>query len=281
MYPVLFPSSKIYFSSYVVMLCIAFLTCVFLGVRESRLRNEGFGFVPQTGLSIFIGALLGAKIYHYFQYPETHPDGLWRALIIWESGLVYYGGLIGGSIAAAIDLSIRRIPLIKAADVMVPFLALGEAITRIGCFLNGCCWGRTTTMPWGVRFPKRGWAYVHMKDVGLLDKTAITTPPLHPTQLYMTLGLMAVFVVSMIALRRKRFDGYVCLVYCLLYGLLRFVVECYRGDSVRSVFDMTVSQTISLGLVAFAVAMFAALRVRRRGRNRSAPNEENRPAAAP
>jgi len=256
------------------MLAIAFLAGTFLSVREAEMRRERFQLVPQTGLWGFLGALLGTKFYHYFQYPELHESGIWRTFIIWEGGYVFYGGLIGGMLGVGIHLRMRRTPLIKSADIAVPFLCLGQGIVRIGCFLNGCCWGRQTGVPWAVRFPKVSAVYAYMVDQNVIAEDADKTPAIHPTQLYMMLGLVMIFILLKLALKHKRFDGEVCLFYCYYYGALRFVVETYRGDSARSVLDMTVSQTVSLGLVLFAVLTFGAVKVYARRRVNAACEEQ-------
>jgi len=215
--------------------------------------------VPQTGLYGFLGALLGTKLYHFIQFPERHAHSIWRLFLIWEGGYVFYGGLLGGVLGFGIHLLIRKTPVIRAADIAAPFLALGQAIVRVGCFLNGCCWGPETSLPWGVRFPEGSHVFYHMQTTGVIDKSADYTPPLHPTQLYMVGGLLAIFVLLKHALKHRRFPGEVCLFYCCYYGAVRFVVETYRGDSARSAFHMTVSQAVSLGLVVFALGAFAAV----------------------
>jgi phosphatidylglycerol:prolipoprotein diacylglycerol transferase len=262
MRPELFRIFDVPFHSYRVMLAVAFLACTLLAVRESARRGEGFVIPPATGVWALLGALLGAKAWWAVQY--TAPRQWWRALLLWEGGLVFYGGLLGGTLAVALYLRREKIPLLPAADVMAPYLALGEAITRVGCFLNGCCWGAPSTLPWALRFP-RGCA-VHLAQVqeGAIPADAQQTVPVHPTQLYMTLGLLAAFVVLKGVLKRKTRPGTVVLAYLLLYGAVRFTVEAFRADSARPLLHMTVSQIVSLGLAAGALALFAARALRRR-----------------
>ena len=244
------------FHAYPVMVSIAFVVCTLLAVREGDKRN--LRIPPEGGLWVFLGALIGARAFHIIQYDTV--SHIWAAVLFWQPGLVFYGGLIGGAAAAFLYATYYKMPRIKTGDVIVPYLALGEAITRIGCFLNGCCFGMPTDMPWSVRFPAGSHAFQRHLWEHLIREDAPASLPVHPTQLYMTVGLgLIVFPMLKWVLRRQRFDGQTALSYGLLYGILRFTVEVFRGDSARSVFGMTVSQAISLGLAVFSITMLVAM----------------------
>jgi len=242
------------FHAYRTLLAVSFLVCTLLAARESRRRNEGFLIPPQAGAWGLLGALLGAKIFWAIQY--TAPRHWWRAIFLWEGGLVFYGGLVGGLIVVWAYFRRHRIPPLPAADILAPYVALGEAITRVGCFLNGCCWGAVTGLPWAVSFPAGCAAYGSHLETGLVPPGATHTLPVHPTQLYMVAGLLGAFGLLKWLLARKRFAGEVALGYLFLYGVVRFTVEIFRGDSGRPVADMTVSQLISLGLALAAAALW-------------------------
>ncbi len=252
MRPVLVELYGYQFHAYVTMLSIAFVAATLLGVRESD--KQGLNIPPETGLWIFIAALVGAKAFWIVQYDS--PWRIWRSVFIWEGGLVFYGGLIGGLLAAYAYVRLYRIPTLQAADVCAPYLILGQGITRIGCFLNGCCYGRPTILPVGIQFPPGSHVHHRQLVTGLLEQGAQNTLPVHPTQLYMVLGLFGTFVALKIILARKRFHGQVAAGYLLFYGALRFVVEGLRGDSARSIATLTVSQAISLGLMTVGAAIF-------------------------
>jgi phosphatidylglycerol:prolipoprotein diacylglycerol transferase len=237
--------------AYPAMLAVAFVVCTLLAVREADRR--GLFLPPELGIWTFLGALVGAKAFYILQYGEVRD--LWRALLIWQPGLVYYGGLIGGVLAAWGYARICRIPPLRTADIAVPYLALGQAITRVGCFLNGCCYGRPSGLPWAVTFPPNSHAHEHQLAEGLLEAGATHPLPVHPTQLYMVAGLLVTAIVLKLALDRQRFAGQNVLYYAVLYGVLRFVVESLRGDSARSVMGMTVSQAISLALLLLGAGL--------------------------
>ena len=229
-------------------------------VREAERQKPPIYVSTHGGLWAFFGALIGAKVFWILQYDS--PINLLYALLIWQGGLVYYGGLIGAVLALVIYFRINKLPHFRLGDVAIAYLPLGQAITRIGCFLNGCCWGRlaSESVPWSICFPKNSHAHQDHVSQKLIEKAASHSLPVHPTQLYMVLGLLVILVILKFCLKRKTFDGAVLLLYCFFYGILRFIVEGFRGDSERSIFTLTVSQTISLALILFALTAFFAVR---------------------
>ena len=260
MRPELFSVFGITFFAYRTMLGAAFIVCSLLMARESR-RPGRTPLSPLLGVWALLGALFGARLFYVLQYEDVSRIG--PALYLWDSGLVFYGGLIGGLLAAWTYVRWTRAPALASFDIMAPFLALGEAITRVGCFLNGCCFGTPSSAPWAVAFPAHGFAFEAQHSAGLIGPEAAASLPVHPAQLYMTLGLVAVFAVLLRRLRQGSWDGSVFVSYLFLYGILRFLVEIVRGDSARSVYGMTVSQAISLGLIAVAGGWLWARRVRK------------------
>ncbi|MDP2324675.1 MAG: prolipoprotein diacylglyceryl transferase, partial [Gammaproteobacteria bacterium] len=234
-------------------------------VRENYKRENPFPVTPAGGVWIFFGALIGAKIYWAVQYGPTWVDDegngfdWYRVFFIWEGGMVYYGGLIGGFLGGVAYVKYMRVPILPMGDIGMPFLPLGHSIARLGCYLNGCCWGQVTGGPTGVVFPRRSLAYKQQLTDGLISRGADAPLPVHPTQLYEAFGLFAIFLIMRYAYKHKKFDGSVMLLYPLLYGILRFSVEAFRGDSARPLFGMTASQMIGLGLFLGAALLYVIL----------------------
>lgn len=264
---------------YPAMLALAFLVCTLGASYESQRQKPPFFIPPRAGVWAFLGALFGAKIFWILQYASWHD--LWRAYRIWESGLVFYGGLIGGGIAIVIYFRAVHVPLWRGLDVGAPYLALGEAITRIGCFLNGCCWGDVCHKPWAVTFPKHSLAHQQQMMDGIVAMNSDAPLPVHPTQLYMVLGLVVAFGIMKWSLGRCR-TGTALFLYGVTYGIVRFTVEVFRGDSARSVAGMTVSQTISLVLFVIGAVGLVVLLMRRdsRAETSSAPERDEEPREA-
>ena len=269
MRPTLLEIGSLEFHAYATFLSLAFLTGTLLASRDGALLKKPVFVPPQGAIFTLFGALLGARVYHTLQYMT--PADLWQSFILWQGGFVFYGGLIGGILATVIYLYLTKNLDLRIADCCAPYLALGEAITRLGCFFNGCCWGTEcdANLPWGVVFPKNTTygAYAKQLSEGLIDRTADLPLPVHPTQLYMTFGLVLVCLLLRWFLFRSPFTFSVALGYFFCYGILRFTVELFRGDSVESVYGITVSGAISLGLVVFSSILYIALesRANRRG----------------
>lgn len=262
MRPELFSIGIFRFHPYTMAIAIAFLVCVLQVMKQNYKLKEPYPITPIAGLWIFFGAFIGARAYHIVQYGEI--GQIYRAIFIWESGLVYYGGLIGGILGCIIYMKWVKAPLLPVADIALPYLALGTAIVRIGCFLNGCCWGRPAHVHWAVVFPRNSFAYKIFENEKFIGYTDAV--PLHPTQLYNSAAGLLCFLIMRQAYKRlwregappkSPYLGVVTLLYPLLYGISRFTTEIYRGDSVRSVQGMTVSQTVSLLCFAGAALMLA------------------------
>jgi phosphatidylglycerol---prolipoprotein diacylglyceryl transferase len=232
--------------AYGVLLAIAFITGLWVASRQAKKAGLDSARVTDMAVYVLIAGLIGAKVLLVvveWNYYARNPREL---LSILQSGGVFYGGLIGAFPVAWWYARKHGLPPWRTADVLAPAVALGQAIGRLGCFCAGCCYGRAANVPWAVTFRD---AYAS-RTVGTPLDTAV-----HPTQIYEALACLAIFFVLIRMARAKRFDGQVTLAYVLLYAVVRFVIEFYRGDAVRgTVFGvLSTSQFIAL-LMAVAVA---------------------------
>lgn len=249
MRPVLFQLGPIAVRAYGAMLVLAFAVGILWAMREARLRRLGCRLPPErmidTGLAALIGGLIGARILFVILDPNLG----WRDLpFIWRGGLSFHGGLIGGITAVfAYAFAVRVNPGLLF-DAGAPSMALGYAIARIGCLLNGCCYGCPTNLPWGLRFP----------DLA----TGGLTPPSHPTQIYSSLGSLVLFGILLRMRPLARVPGQLFIAYVGLYGVLRFIVEIFRKGYTAEVAigPLTQAQVASIGLVVFAIIGWFALK---------------------
>ena len=168
--------------------------------------------------------------------------------------MVFYGGLILALVSAIWFLKKNQMKVWPVVDLFIPYVALGQAVGRIGCFLNGCCYGFPGNLPWAITFPPGSPAHSHFADASL-----------HPTQLYHSLANLFIFFVLIKLRRRSRYQGQVLLSYLLLYCVFRFLVEFLRGDNPRILFQLTMSQLISVAIFLLATASMVILW--RRGKN--------------
>lgn len=273
MYPEIFEISlggfHLPIHTYGVMLAVALILALYVAARLAKRDGLPSERMYDLGLWILIGGLLGSKLLLVAVDPNAQ-------LFSWDfirSGGVYYGGFLGGLLTAAILIPIYKLSFWKVADAFAPAIALGQFFGRQGCFAAGCCWGSPTTMPWGVHFSEKGH---EMTGVPVYDFTTNSPLYLHPTQLYESFAMLAVFGLLYYLHKRKKFDGQIIILYMVLYPLIRFTIEFFRADprgdlfGITSMTGMSTSQIISL-LVAIGAAIFLFIRLRRAGAQESAP----------
>ena len=251
MYPRLFELGPVTVYTYGVLLAAAYLLGLKLAMVRARDRGLDSNRVLDLGIYIIISALVGAKLLLLAtEWPSFRADPR-ELLTLARSGGVFYGGLI---LAVTVALwYIRRLglPLWTTCDVFAPGIALGHVVGRLGCLFAGCCYGKPTTLPWGITFTDPFAA----ANVGTpLDV------PLHPTQLYEAGAELIILIILLTSERKGRpFAGRTFWLYMLLYAVSRFIIEFYRGDDRGTVGMFSTSQFISLLLAPLAVVMLVYL----------------------
>jgi phosphatidylglycerol:prolipoprotein diacylglycerol transferase len=259
MYPEIFHIGSFPINTYGVFLAIAFLCAILIAVRLGTRDGLPRERIYDLSLWMLLGGLIGSKILMLFTEPEyrDHPLQL-LSLDFLRSGGVFYGGLIGAVLTGYFLMKRYKLPWWKTADACAPGIAIGNFFGRQGCFAAGCCWGKPTSLPWGVKFTELG----HQ----------ITGVPVdvyvHPTQLYESFAMLIVFLFLLWMHKRKRFNGQVILLYGLLYSIVRFAIELVRDDprgdilGLTSLTGLSTSQMISL-VVGIAAAVLLVIRWRR------------------
>jgi phosphatidylglycerol:prolipoprotein diacylglycerol transferase len=240
--------------TYGFLLAVAFLAGLFVVSSQAKKARMDATRLTDMAVWLLIAGLVGAKLLLVavdwrFYFRNTRE--LWS---IFQSGGVFYGGLLGGIVVAAFFVWRYKLPGWATADVLAPGVVIGQAIGRLGCFAAGCCFGKPTSVPWAVTFTD---VYA-ARQVG----TPMDTP-LHPTQIYESLACFLIFFFLLWLAPRKSFHGQVVLSYAVLYSSFRFAVEFFRGDPDRgSVFGglLSTSQLIAILLVLSAALVFPYLR---------------------
>ena len=253
MHPILFSVFGKDIYSYGVMTALAYIagniTWTWLPRRE--LRPEGFA--TDLGFWLMASGIVGSRLAYVaanWSYYRVNPLEIVR---IDQGGLIFYGGFLLACAALVIFARRHRVPVWHMADFAIPALAIGHALGRMGCFLNGCCYGR----PAGDAFC--GIAYPPICEPGKLFPSV----PLSPVQLIESACLLALWLVLVWAYPRRRKDGAVFALYLVLYPPIRFALEYLRGDERQSWLALDVAQVTSIGLFLAGILLLVFLPQRR------------------
>jgi phosphatidylglycerol:prolipoprotein diacylglycerol transferase len=238
---------------YITMLVLACLAGTYLCVKAAEKEGIPTHKSLNTLLIAFISAVVGARLYYVGQYYGFFISHPFETLALWKGGFASYGGFIAGTVGAVFYLKGARIPFWKFADCCAPSIALGVFLTRIGCFLTGCCFGKVSDLPWAVRFPRGSGPYVAQLLKGEIAATEVLSLPVHPTQIYHALTGFVLFFLLINFRRHKTADGQLCLGLAVSYSMARFFIEFFRGDAIRGIvgaFSLPQIFSIILAVVA-------------------------------
>lgn len=225
--------------SYGVLLALAFIVGIYLARERAVKAGIDSKVIMDLSVYILLASIIGARLFYVLTNLNEYREQPLTAVFS-RTGFVFYGGLILAIIVGIWYLKRQKLPVWQIADVIAPSIPLGQAIGRIGCFLNGCCYGKPTTLPWGVRVPGR-------------DPLDLT--PLHPTQIYSSIGDLIIFVILTYLWEKRKFEGQIFLIYLALYSILRFYIEIYRGDNSYLLFNLTLSQILSIIVGSVAITL--------------------------
>ncbi|MBN2417664.1 prolipoprotein diacylglyceryl transferase [bacterium] len=260
MYPVLLKLGRFEIHAYGLMLAISFLVGIYWAMRRSDRKGIDRNDIMDLSLLVVISAILGSRLLYVVTHLEEF-QGRWLDTInpfqstgeIGIAGLSMLGGVVLSVIVIAVYCFVKKISILKLGDIFTPSFAAGIFLTRIGCFLNGCCFGKTCSLPWAVRFPLNS-------PAGYVQQGA----PLHPTQLYASLYGLGIALILYFFDRKQRFDGAVLALFLMLYGTARFLIDFVRYYEASVMFpffgvSLTVNQAISFLMVVTGLLLYLVL----------------------
>jgi phosphatidylglycerol:prolipoprotein diacylglycerol transferase len=234
LYPVLFKLWKLPVYSWGLSLAVAFIVGTLYGVFAGKKKGVHPDHVIDLALFVCIASIIAGRLLFVLLNLGSYMSDPITILYLRDGGLSFFGGLAGGILVGIWYCRRNKISVGKMADIAGPAVALGYAIVRIGCLLNGCCYGVESSVPWALEC-----------GTGMVLR--------HPTQIYAAIYSLIIFAILMYADRKKKFDGQVLFLYVGLYSVARFIVEFWR-DVPRDYFaPLTVTQIlcIILGIAAF------------------------------
>ncbi len=248
---------------YGMMVLIGF-ACA-LGFACARAKAVGIhpDIIVDSAFWILISGVIGGRLAHIIQYwnvtftPDlTFPQALFKAINLSEGGLVLIGALAGGAIGVVGYFYSKKLSVLEFCDLLIPAVFIGIGFGRIGCLLNGCCFGDRCELPWAIQFPAGSTTFDILVKRGFLSPDALATFPLHPTQIYSSIdGFLLAFITAIFYWYRKH-PGDVLALGCLLYSTTRFFIEFLRADEMGQLgTGLTISQLYSIGIFLIGVAL--------------------------
>jgi phosphatidylglycerol:prolipoprotein diacylglycerol transferase len=250
------------------MLFLGFTAAAWSAAR----RGVRVGYPPElmwdVAIWLFIAGVIGCRIFYCIQYGQrvffdyrngeyglkTPWDLLVSAVNLPDGGLVWYGGLFAGALVAWWFCRQRKIPFLQLGDVVAPSLFVGLAFGRVGCFLNGCCYGDRCDLPWSVRFPMGSVPDMALVARGFLGADQDSSMWLHPTQLYSSITAVILFLLTNAYFYYRPRNGAVIALAAFTYAITRFTIEFLRDDEpLQFGTPFTISQLISIVMFVFAV----------------------------
>jgi len=276
MLPVLFKIGPYPVHSWGLLLMLGFLLAAWRAAQNARRFHFTREDVWDVSLFGLLGGVLGGRLGFVVQNLSFYTHNAGKILALWDGGMTFYGGMAGGILAGVLVCRAKKMNVADMADLAAVSFPLGYLMGRIGCFLNGCCYGGACDLPWATRFHT---------DSGL-------TVPSHPAQLYSALISLGIYLALLPIERARKFRGQVMLAYLFLYGVYRFLIEFVREGATADVTNflhLTLGQIVSLalsGVAAFLWMQASRRAARTPGGDNGASDDEPRsgsveaPAAA-
>ncbi|MFM8891309.1 MAG: prolipoprotein diacylglyceryl transferase family protein [Planctomycetia bacterium] len=254
---------------YGAMLLVAAAAGTWLSIVRGRRHGCDADTILGLGMEVFLWGNVGARLFYVIEYHGQFfgpgrgwLDSIAAALNVAAGGLVVFGALPTAALAAWRFAHRRGLPLLQLADCIAPGLLVGLAIGRLGCFLNGCCYGGPSDLPWAVRFPPESPPWLDQAAHGLLPAAATDgrlpwSLPVHPAQLYAALDAAILAALAVCVTPRARRDGVVFALVLTLHPISRMLLEAIRVDEPPALgTSLSISQLISRVLLGLAAGLW-------------------------
>jgi phosphatidylglycerol:prolipoprotein diacylglycerol transferase len=259
--------------SYGVMLALAFLLSILWARKRAIKAGVSPDHVVDLSFVVLLSSIVGSRFFYVIYHLDEYSDNLLAIINPFQggsigiSGLSMMGGVVLALISAALFFKIKKINPWPVCDAMMPMFALGLGIARVGCFLNGCCYGLPALDHFGLIFPPDSAAGYHFPDT-----------PLIPTQIYSSLAGISILAIVLLSEKFKKFDGHSFWLTAGLYGIWRFIIDFFRYYEDSMVTGLIGTQAFSrnqiLSLLLTLVAAFAFIRLYLKWKKGSAVNAE-------
>ena len=224
--------------SYGLMLVLAFFVSAYLASRQAAKVAINADKVFNLFFFIFIAGIIGSRVFYVLSNLVFYLQHPLEIIMLQHGGMAIFGGIIFGTGFGCLFIKKNKMDLLQTLDLLAPFIALGQGIGRIGCFLNGCCYGKASAF--GIYSPVSGQVLI-------------------PTQLYSSLLMFLIFFILRYMQNRGHLPGQILYFYFFFYSVKRFFIEFFRNDSQRIFHALTLFQLLSLAMFFFSLLMIIRL----------------------
>ncbi|MFA5155886.1 MAG: prolipoprotein diacylglyceryl transferase [Candidatus Omnitrophota bacterium] len=227
MYPVICKIGPFQVYSYGLMLVLAFIAATSLVLAEAKRQKLDHEAIFNFLFTALVCGIIGSRLFYVLEHLGYYVKNPLEIIMLQQGGLSWFGGLMLGSSAGIWYLKKKKLPIYRTLDLIVPYLALAQSIGRIGCLLNGCCYGRT---------------------------------PFLPTQMYASLALLAIYIILRMMQASPKPQGTIFFSYLLLYSIKRFTIEFWREDNPAVFYGLSLFQLLSIVLFVLAAAKLCLIK---------------------
>jgi len=241
MYPEICTIGPFTVYSYGLMLALAFMASIALARIQAKRENISQDLIFNFSFLIFVSGIIGARIFYIIENAGYYIKRPIDIIMLQQGGLSWFGGLTFSIVCGIIYLKKKRVLVYKIFDLIAPFLALAQSIGRVGCLLNGCCFGRVSKF--GIYFPVHNAVII-------------------PTQIYSSLALVLIFIILRFLQDKPHREGKIFFAYLLLYSLKRFFIEFWRADNPSVLFGLTLFQALSI--IIFCLSLVKLVLIKRK-----------------
>ncbi len=262
MHPVLIKLGPVAVRTYGFLLALAFITAIWFSARRAKREGLGTQWLPDLSLIILISAIVGSRFFYVIYHLEEFEGHLLDMINPIQStgeigigGLSMFGGIVLAIICGVIYTRVKKLNVWRIGDILAPSIMLGLGIARIGCFLNGCCFGKPSQSCFAVIFPPDSAAGYMFPDT-----------PIFPVQLVASFYGFFIFGILLVLERYKRFHGFTFWLMLIFYSVARFIIDFFRYYEESAIFarigdtHFTVNQALSVLIFLFSLFMWNYLR---------------------
>jgi phosphatidylglycerol---prolipoprotein diacylglyceryl transferase len=267
MNPLCFKIGALSIHWYGVMMAFGFMAGLANWVQLGRKEGRDFNFCSDLLFWVMVSGVVGARLAFVAGDWEHFSKDLKAIVRVDQGGLIFYGGLISAAAVLFFFARSRKQPFSSLVDFVITSVPVAHAFGRVGCFLNGCCFGAPSGRMPGVCYPGDtvSLAWRHHVAAGLIQADAARSLPVHPVQLYEAALNVVLFLCLRYLYPRRRWNGQVVVAYMCGYAAVRFATETLRGDRGQRMqyLGLSSAQWVSLALLAVAAGIYAWFNTRK------------------